>query len=147
VAVHERTFIVVLKRVFSPDQVLTSVDTQLAIIDATPDFIGYCNRDGELLFLNPAAKMLLGIKSQEQFDRITLFELFAPVMRRSFATTIFPSLSKKGRYIGNGLVNGKFRKSIPVSVVMNGLSDEEGNLNTITFILRETQREITSPTL
>ena len=133
-AARNKNFIVILKEVLSD---LRSVDKQLAIIEASPDFIGYCNGEGEIQFLNPAAKNWLGIEALGDHNRITLLELFAPIMRRSFATHIFAKLAKKGQFVGNGLVDGKYCKSLPASIIMNGLVNADGTLNTITFSLRE----------
>ena len=143
VAARSKNYLVIAKEVFSSVEEMKSVDNQLAIIQASPDFIGYCNAEGEIKFLNPAAKAVLGIEELDTDQRLTLFELFAPIMRRTFATHIFSTLARKGVFIGNGLVDGKYRKNIPVSVVMNGILNNEGELSTITFILRE----ITAPTI
>ena len=137
IAARNKNYLVIFKEVYQENQSLNSVDKQLAIIDASPDFIGYANQDGEIQFLNPAAKRFLGIEELDDKHRLTLFELFSPVMRRSFATHIFSTLAKQGQFVGNGLVEGKYRKGLPVSIVMNGLMGPDGSLTTITFILRE----------
>lgn len=137
VAARNKNYLVIINEVFNSNERIKSIDKQLAIIDASPDFIGYSSSEGEIQFLNPSAKALLGIEDLDENERITLLDLFSPVMRRSFATHIFSALARKGQFIGNGLVDGRYRKRVPVSIVMNGLTSPEGNLSTITFILRE----------
>ena len=141
VAARNKIYIVVIKQYLNTDRDLQSIDKQLAIINQTSDFIGYTNASGEIQFMNPATKELLNIDDKDETARLTLFDVFTPTMRRALAVNIFPQLARSGHYVGNGLVNKKTGGSIPVSIVMNGLCTSEGELETITFILRE----ITSP--
>jgi len=141
VGLHEN-YIAIIRSQSGKRRPLQRGEKQDALIATTSDFIGYGDAEGYIQFLNPAARSLLGVENYDELNEpLSIYDLFPAAMQSKLATKIMPRVFSGGRWIGDGLMQDADKRHVPVSIVMNGVRNADGQLETITFIMRDISAE------
>lgn len=69
----------------------------LAVIDASPDFIGVSDLEGRPLFLNAAGRRLAGLSDMDEVRGHHITEFFAPEQRAALRNELLPRVLAQGR--------------------------------------------------
>ena len=72
----------------------------LALADASADFVCFANSHGELLYINPAGRSLVGIDEDRQVARIALREIYDESSWAKLRDEAAPSVNKTGGWLG-----------------------------------------------
>lgn len=106
-----------------------------AILQATPDFVGIARPNGKILFLNRAAKTLLGKKALGQ-ER-TLSEFHSPEILHRVVTEVIPTAMSTGRWSGESVLLHHGTEEIPVSQVVMAHRSPRGEVEFLSTISRD----------
>ena len=94
-----------------------ATNTELAALVAnTPDFIGICDPDLDVLFINEAGRDLVGLESLEEARRTRVSDYFDPGELSRFQSEVLPALAEKGRWSGE-LEFRHLRSGAPIPVM------------------------------
>ena len=135
---QQQKYIIVLRQISNTIQPLHVVQRNLVSVTSSGDYLGSSDIEGRIQFLNKAAQEFFSINSfNPETEPVQLQSLFADTMQTSLYIKIIPRLRAGGRWSGNGLLRGADNKNVPVSIMMNGLRNSEGEIDTIVFAMRE----------
>ena len=115
----------------------------LSILEATPDFVGMADAEGQPVYYNPAAQAMLG-SGAAAAGRFQDIETYYPQWAwRVIQDEAFPQARETGQWRGETALLGDEGREIPVSQVLIGLSDSEGRVTHYATIMHDlsTQKE------
>jgi PAS domain S-box-containing protein len=109
-----------------------AVNAQLAaILEATTDFVGTADTDGQLRYVNRAGRRILGIGPSEDVGRLTIADLFLERERARLLGETIPTTLRDGVWRGESVFRARDGREIPVSIV--GLA-HRGMANTAPYL-------------
>ncbi|HYF63434.1 MAG TPA: PAS domain-containing protein [Herpetosiphonaceae bacterium] len=71
-----------------------------AVIENSLDFMGIASMDGQVLYINPAGRRLVGLDSPEEALRLNTSDLYSEQDLEFLASNIFPDVIGKGQWGG-----------------------------------------------
>ena len=98
----------------------------LNLISLTPNFVAITDADGRLLYLNQAARNMLGL-SADQATGVALADCLAPEARRSLLDEAMPTALRQGVWRGPSALQARDGRQVPTHqvVVANWGADGE----------------------
>jgi PAS domain S-box-containing protein len=75
----------------------------VAIVENSPDFIGFATPEDQVLFVNPAGQALVGLAGDEDVRRTKIIDYVAPQERSRLQEHMLPLLLRDGRWEGEML--------------------------------------------
>lgn len=88
-----------------------------AICEATTDFVGITDVEGNFFYLNPAARRMLGIGADEDVTALASADYFDLEHYQRISDAILESLIEFGTWTGELLLRSRTGRTIPVSQV------------------------------
>ncbi|MEO0532733.1 MAG: PAS domain S-box protein [Cyanobacteria bacterium P01_A01_bin.123] len=107
----------------------------LAILEATPDFIGIADTQGQLLYINRAGKQILGLDTDAQLPNIN--RVLSPKSSIRLMQEGIPIALKQGIWRGENTLNSRTGQSIPISQVIVTHRDDTGQVGFLSTIGRD----------
>jgi len=95
----------------------------IALLDATTDFVGVANDTGEMTYINPAGRRMIGLDEQEPVRGMTLSDITATLAPR-----------KDGVWEGEAVVRTREGQEIPVSQVIVAHTSPQGDRSVATIM-------------
>jgi RNA polymerase sigma factor (sigma-70 family) len=89
-----------------------------AIVQATTDLVAISNPLGQIQFLNPAGRRLLGIGEDASIDDLTLDALYPSGTQEMLATRAISQAVSEGTWSGESVLQTRGGGEIPVSLVL-----------------------------
>jgi PAS domain S-box-containing protein len=77
----------------------------VALIERSPDLIGFCSVDGRPQYINPAGLKLVGLDSADDASRFNIFDFIVPWERARARDEIWPFVMQTGRWTGEIALN------------------------------------------
>jgi PAS domain S-box-containing protein len=108
-----------------------------AILEATPDFVGTSNVQGQATYINRAGRHLVGLTADESLDGWNVDDLYAGWAREQRDQVSVPTALRDGVWSGESLFLNRHREPFPVSQVIIAHKDEEGRLTSLSTIARD----------
>ncbi|WP_190759849.1 PAS domain S-box protein [Microcoleus sp. FACHB-68] len=108
-----------------------------AILEATPDFVGTSDGQGNVLYVNGAGRKMLGIGEDEDISSLHISEFCAKSAAEIMLAEGVPAAIKDGVWSGETALQYRNRTEIPVSQVMMAHKGENGVLEFISTIARD----------
>ncbi len=107
------------------------------IIENTPDFVGICDSQGLVIYLNPASRKMTGISEDEPVSNFTAFDFVREgpdqqALKQALATTI-----SEGVWSGEIRLKPRNGELIPASQVLIAQKNENGEIECISTIIRD----------
>src|ERR1700688_2187848 len=100
----------------SPDRLRKTQTVLAALFEATPDYVGIANlMDGHLLFLNRAARRLVGRGEEDDLCAMRLTDLHPASAMWILTNKGIPRALRDGSWEGESAVLNKEGREIPVS--------------------------------
>jgi PAS domain S-box-containing protein len=87
-----------------------------SVAENSPTFIGICDLDMRVIYVNPAGRRLVGIARDEELQRRTLLEYFVPEESARVGQEVLPAVLKDGHWVGE-LTFRHFRTGERISVL------------------------------
>jgi PAS domain S-box-containing protein len=75
-------------------------DRLASVAENSSDFIGICDVDLTVIYVNPAGRRLVGIESDEEMRRTTPPDYFVEDERARVEAEVFPAILERGRWVG-----------------------------------------------
>jgi len=95
----------------------------VALLDATTDFVGVANDTGEMAYINPAGRRMIGLSETESVREMSL---------RDITATIPPK--KDGVWEGESVVRTRDGQEVPVSQVIVAHTSPQGDRSVATIM-------------
>ena len=108
-----------------------------AIIDGTPDFVGRADPTGRVLYLNPAARRMLGIEDAADISGMTVSDLHPGWAARIVSTEAIPEAIHAGSWTGETAVRHRDGREIHVSQVVIAHKGSGGGFEHLSTIMRD----------
>lgn len=124
-------------------------ERQLAtVLAATSDFVAVCTPQQELIYLNEAARRVLGVTIEGSQKPGLWLASFIDGTREMLEQVGFPTAATEGHWKGEGILIAADRREIPVSIVLTARRAAGGEVEFYSFISRDiTERKLTEEAL
>ncbi|MCT7954381.1 PAS domain S-box protein [Laspinema palackyanum] len=120
----------------------------IAVIEATPDFVGFANTTGNVLYMNPAARRLVGLPDHEDITTRHVSEFVPPSQQEIILTQAFLTAAETGVWSGETALLHQDGSEIPALQVLMSHRSESGTLEYFSTIVRDiTERKRAEDTL
>jgi diguanylate cyclase (GGDEF)-like protein/PAS domain S-box-containing protein len=107
------------------------------IIESTSDFVVQCSVAGDVTYLNPAARRLLGLAPGVPAGSVTLAALFSPEVRQLHRDVVVPQVARQGVWAGEITLLDAAGQPLPVSHMVIGHRDAQGRLEHFSAVMRD----------
>lgn len=108
----------------------------VSILDATPDFVSMCDRDGRVFYLNPAGRKLIGLGEGDQVTHTYIYDYHPEWVRRLFSE-VLPQAMRAGVWSGETALLHRDGHEIPVSQVIVCHKAPDGTVAYFSTIMRD----------
>jgi diguanylate cyclase (GGDEF)-like protein/PAS domain S-box-containing protein len=112
------------------------------VFDNTTDFVAQSDSRGKLLYLNKSARQALGFDPEMSLEPHTLPELFTPETNELFRREIVPTVARELVWVGETQMVLKQGWTIPVSHMVVGHLDSQGQVSRYSTIMRDITVEV-----
>jgi len=113
-----------------------------AIVENTPDFVGLIAPDGRLLYLNQAARHMVGPESGSLPEDFGISSIYPAEVVRHLLNEHFPAAVRDGTWSGESVLRIRDGITIPVSQILIAHRDESGAVDYFSTVIRDlTPRE------
>lgn len=110
------------------------------ILEISPDFIGSADLRGNVLYLNKAARQMLGI-SKEDVDECSVEDNHPAWALQKMQKEGFPTAQKEGMWRGETAILGPNGGEIPVDMILMAHYDDSGNTTYFSTIARDITKQ------
>lgn len=110
--------------------------TLAAIFDMTPDLVCQASEQGQVTYLNPAARARLGLAADAPLDGAHITDYFTAEQLDLYEKEVMPQAMRDGHWRGRvGLLLGPTR--VPMDCLVTMHRDVRGRVETVSVILRD----------
>jgi PAS domain S-box-containing protein len=109
----------------------------IAILDATPDFVGTADATGQVLYLNRAARKILGVGADENISQVKIGDKHPKWAADLVLHEGLPTAARKGLWQGETVMLGGKGREIPLSQVILAHKDPQGQVKFYSTIGRD----------
>jgi len=115
--------------------------TLAAIFDMTPDFVCQTNEQGDVTYLNPAARMRLGMAIDAPADNAHVSDYFSAEQLALYEELVRPEAMRQGHWRGRVTMQlGGARVPMDCLIIMH--RDLRGRIETVSVILRDMSEQM-----
>ncbi|MBW8847693.1 MAG: diguanylate cyclase [Burkholderiales bacterium] len=115
--------------------------TLTAIFDMTPDFICQAREQGEVTYLNPAARARLGMTADAPLDGAHIANYFSAEQLELYEQFVLPEAMRAGHWRGRASVQlGAARVPMDCLIIIH--RDVRGRIETLSVILRDMSEQL-----
>ena len=94
----------------------------VSLVENSQDFIAMASLDGEIIYMNPAGRALIGLDTEADIGQISIRDYFPAVTQQLFDAAILPKVLKEGRWQGEVEYQAMSRRNAAADAA-NDLSD------------------------
>jgi diguanylate cyclase (GGDEF)-like protein/PAS domain S-box-containing protein len=106
------------------------------ILDATLDPVVTVTADGEIRYINPAGRLLLGIKEPRRFG-LRLTDFLPEWAQQQIFQTAIPNAIEEGEWHGESALLTAEEVEIPIAITAVAHKTEDGEVELLSFIARD----------
>jgi PAS domain S-box-containing protein len=107
------------------------------IIEATSDFVGIADPDGQIIYLNIAARKMLGIGESEDISKLRIPDIIPDWVKPIALTQGIPKAIEEGIWAGEMTLLSRQGREIPISQVILSHKSAEGRVQFLSTIARD----------
>jgi diguanylate cyclase (GGDEF)-like protein/PAS domain S-box-containing protein len=133
----QNEFAVVVRDVTGFARAMRERDRLAAVLEATPDYVGICNREGGDLYLNRAARLALGIGEDEDISSLSTADLHPASASQFIREVAVPYAVEHGVWIGESVMLHRDGHEIPISHVIISHRNAAGEVEYFSSIARD----------
>lgn len=108
-----------------------------AILEHSSDFVVQADLQGQVTYMNPAARRILGFGPDADVTGHLFSEFNTPETNALYGTDIVPAVRMHGVWVGETTVYGAGQRVIPVSHMVIGHRDPGGRIQHFSAIMRD----------
>jgi PAS domain S-box-containing protein len=112
-------------------------DRLVAIIETTTDLISFADPTGHILYLNPAARALLGVGVREDITSTSIADFIPDPVTHPILTEGLPTAIRQGMWSSETVLLNRGGHKFPVSQVILAHKTAEGKLQGLSTIMRD----------
>lgn len=112
-----------------------------AIFDNTTDAVVQTDPQGNITYMNPAARRTAGLAPDEPLAQRNFSEFNTPATNRHFAEVIVPAVRNGGVWVGETTVYAANRRKLPVSHMVIAHRDRAGRIDRYSAVMRDISNE------
>jgi PAS domain S-box-containing protein len=141
--------VLVIIRDITLDKQAKQISTRLAaIIEATPEFVGTCDKDGKLVYINHAGRNLLGISQEEDISNLDISQYYPNWVKNILLKEGLPTAINQGSWSGEAGFLTRNQQEIPVLFMLIAHKDIHNQVEFISYIARDiTEIKVTQKSL
>ncbi|MEM6591846.1 MAG: PAS domain S-box protein, partial [Cyanobacteria bacterium P01_C01_bin.73] len=118
----------------------------LTILEATPDFVGIADIQGQFLYVNQAGRKILGLTEADVLPHLN--RIVSPKTSARLTRTIIPQVLNSGIWHGESTLITPTGREIPISQVIVAHRDKQGSVEYLSTIGRDiTEQKLTENAL
>ncbi|KQW51507.1 MULTISPECIES: diguanylate cyclase domain-containing protein [unclassified Roseateles] len=118
-----------------------ALQTLTAIFDMTPDFVCQAREQGQVTYLNPAARARLGLAMDAPLGDAHMSDYISEEQRDLYEKFVLPEAMRQGHWRGRiGMRDGDARVPMDCLVIMH--RDLRGRVETVSVILRDMSEQL-----
>jgi PAS domain S-box-containing protein len=129
-------FIGVLEDITERKRIQEEATRLAAVIEATPDFVGFATTEGDALYANPAGRQMVGLSPEQRLQGASILNKYPPSMRQRVQEGIQTAI-KQGTWRGEAAILAADGTEIPVSQVIIAHRSQNGKVEYVSTILRD----------
>lgn len=127
-----------LKREVAERERAQAAQAQLtSIINGTPDFVGSWDTSGTVVYLNPAARAMLGIEKCADISTLKVATIYAEWAAKLISLEGMPTTMKEGMWAGETALAHRDGSEIHVSQVIIAHRDPSGEIESFSTVMRD----------
>ncbi|HAG51487.1 MAG: hypothetical protein A2X87_06905 [Deltaproteobacteria bacterium GWC2_42_51] len=107
-----------------------------AILDKTGDFIGAADKEGRMLYLNMAARKMIGINEEEDISKSSISDFHPDWANKIILEEGIPAAISKNVWSGRTAILSRNGREIPVSQVILSHKAQDGTVEFFSTIMR-----------
>ena len=108
-----------------------------AIIDGTPDFVGSADTLGRVIYLNPAARRMVGLEKNADISSMKISDLHPGWAARIVSTEGIPAAIHSGSWAGETAIRHRDGTEMQVSQVIIAHKNPAGGLEHLSTVMRD----------
>jgi len=109
-----------------------------AILEATPDFVGFADpKDTHILYINKAGRLMTGLAPDEDVTKLKIADVHPEWANRMLAETILPTAARDGVWTGECAFLHRDGHEIPVLMVLLAHKTPSGEVEVFSTISRD----------
>lgn len=108
-----------------------------AVLEATPDFVGVADARGGTLYLNPAARVMVGIPFDAPVEGTHISAYCPPHVYKMLVDVALPAAAKLGTWQGESALNVAGGEPVPMSQLIIAHKNEAGDVEFYSTIARD----------
>jgi diguanylate cyclase (GGDEF)-like protein/PAS domain S-box-containing protein len=112
------------------------------VFDATSDFVAQTDRWGKLLYLNPAARRVVGFAAHRPINGHFFAEFYTEKTNARFLSEIVPAVKRSGVWLGETEVRLPAGDVLPVNHMVIAHRDSNARIARFTSIMRDISVEV-----
>ncbi|HVR33752.1 MAG TPA: PAS domain S-box protein [Acidimicrobiia bacterium] len=112
-------------------------DRLAGILEHSTDFAGFSDPDGQVRYINPAGRQMLGLDPVEDVTTLKVASLHTPSVAHHLMRTVFPRVMTEGTWRGETTLLTRNGTEIPVSQVVLAHYDEVGEVTFLSTVARD----------
>jgi len=110
----------------------------IAILEATPDFVGFASaKDEHIFYINRAGREMIGVGRDEDVTKLKVSDVHPGWTNRMFANEIFPLAVRDGVWKGECAFLSRDGREIPVLMVLLSHKSSNGEVEIFSTISRD----------
>jgi len=109
----------------------------LDVLEATPDFVGTADSNGQVLYLNPAGRRLVGGDADDDLSTLALSDCLAPHETERFLAECIPAATREGSWSGEMMLRHADGTEIPTLQVLVAHEARDGGIAYYSMIARD----------
>jgi len=118
-----------------------ALQTLTAIFDMTPDFVCQAREDGQVTYVNPAARARLGMAADAPLANAHIADYFSAEQLDLYEKLVLPEAMREGHWLGRiGLQLGS--TWVPMDCLITMHRDVRGRIETVSVILRDMSEQL-----
>ena len=117
--------------------------TLAAVFDMSPDIVCQANQQGQVTYLNPAARALLGMPADAPLGNAHIADYFSAEQLERYETVLLPEAAREGHWRGRiSLPLGG--TALPMDCLVIVHRDVRGRIETVSVILRDMSEQLSA---
>lgn len=129
--------VVVVRDITERKRAETERERMIAILETTPDFVGIADAGGHVLYLNGAARRMLGIGEGQSISGRRVSDNHPRWATELILGEAFPTAAREGCWMGQTAVLNCYGREIPVSMVILAHAGPKGTVEVFSTISRD----------
>lgn len=112
------------------------------IFDSTTDYVVQTDRQGAVLYMNPAARRAAGLAADTPTNGLGFADFSTPQTSALFASTILPAVRAHGVWVGRTTIVVAGGRVVPVSHMVIAHRDATGQIDRYSAVMRDVSAEV-----